>query len=131
MTEGYFQEIVAFLGSRTWAVSAELIRHNVLETDEEKILVYRIKITLPGGGLLEMRERIVESEEHCKTTTYSFRWQNRDRTLVKRWDNAPHHPELDNFPHYIHADDESDVIPGESVNALEVLAEVDRYFRQH
>lgn len=132
MIAEYFQEITTFLASRTWAESVRVIRYDVLETDAEKILIYRIQVTFFDGGLLEMRERIVESESgYSETTTYSFHWQNKDGSLVKRWDNAPHHPELDNFPYHIHEDDEANVVSGKPANALEVLAEIDEHFRQH
>ena len=111
--------------------SVELLRHDVLETDAEEILIYRIRASLSDGGLLEMRERIVESEGHRETTIYSFHWQNTDGSLVRRWDNAPHHPELDNFPHHMHAGDEANVVSGKPANALEMLAEIDEYFRRH
>ncbi|QTA93297.1 toxin-antitoxin system TumE family protein [Desulfonema magnum] len=108
-----------------------LIRHDVLETDKEEILIYRIRINLSDGGLLEMRERIVESEGQRESTTYSFHWQNRDGSLVKRWDNVPHHPELDNFPYHVHIDDEANVVSGKPADALDMLTEIDECFRQH
>ncbi|HMF34887.1 MAG TPA: DUF6516 family protein [Candidatus Lokiarchaeia archaeon] len=33
---------------------------------------------------------------------YSYHWQNPDGTLIIRWDNAPHHPELRSFPNHKH-----------------------------
>ena len=29
---------------------------------------------------------------------YSFHWQNAEGKLIRRWDNAPHHPEISSFP---------------------------------
>ena len=93
MIAEYFQEITMFLASRTWAESVRVIRYDVLETDAKKILIYRIRVTFSDGGLLEMMERIVEPESgYSETTTYGFHWQSREGSLVKRWDNAPHHP---------------------------------------
>lgn len=39
--------------------------------------------------------------------------------LIKRWDNAPHHPELDTFPHHLHEGDR--VVSHSALNALESL----------
>ena len=39
--------------------------------------------------------------------------------LIRRWDNAPHHRELPNFPHHFH--DENDVLSSEDVNLADVL----------
>jgi len=33
---------------------------------------------------------------------YSFHWQNKEKKLIKRWDNAPHHKEIETFPHHLH-----------------------------
>ena len=33
---------------------------------------------------------------------YSLHWQHRDGALVQRWDTAPHHPEIANFPSHTH-----------------------------
>lgn len=33
---------------------------------------------------------------------YSFHWQDKEGTLIARWDNAPHHPEIGTYPHHIH-----------------------------
>jgi len=38
---------------------------------------------------------------------YSFHWQDAQGKLKQRWDNAPHHPELPNFPHHVHNQDRS------------------------
>ena len=33
---------------------------------------------------------------------YSFHYQDADHNVRFRYDNAPHHPELANFPHHLH-----------------------------
>jgi hypothetical protein len=74
MTRDYFYEIAVSLASYTWAETVQVLRYNLLETDEEDILVYRLRISMPGGGILEMRERIVSSKKTLRlnTTAYSF-----------------------------------------------------------
>ena len=36
---------------------------------------------------------------------YRFHLQNSSLELVRRWDNAPHHPNLQTFPHHSHMPD--------------------------
>jgi hypothetical protein len=67
-----------------------------------------------------------ETTPSLETTTYSFHWQDRNGTLVRRWDCAPHFPGLTGFPHHIHIDQEDTVLPGRTMNGLLVLAELDR-----
>ena len=127
MTRKYFHEIEVSLASYTWAETVQMLRYDVLETDEEDILVYRIRISMPAGRILEMRERIVSSkrDETFDTTAYSFHWQDRNGKLIRRWDSAPHFPDLDGFPHHIHIGGSDTVIPGEPIKAVEMLAEID------
>jgi hypothetical protein len=33
---------------------------------------------------------------------YSYHWQDHNKKLIIRWDNAPHHKELKNFPNHLH-----------------------------
>lgn len=53
---------------------------------------------------------------------YVFHWERRviDGTLF-RWDNAPHHPSADTFPHHLHERTEENVVasqlPYESIVA--------------
>lgn len=127
MTRDYFYEIAASLASYTWAETVEVLRYDLLETDEEHILVYRLRISMPGGGILEMRERIVSSKKTLQpnTTAYSFHWQDQYGNLVRRSDNAPHFRELNGFPHHIHIGECETVIPGKPINAIELFAEID------
>lgn len=107
MIEEYFREISSVLASCIYAASIRLIRYDILEISEEKILIYRIRIALSDGGLLEMMERVVKSHDgNYKRTTYSFHWQDRNGSLVRRWDNAPHHSELDSFPYHYNSCEE-------------------------
>jgi hypothetical protein len=123
----YFYEIALSLASYTWAETVQVLRYNLLETDEEDILVYRLRISMPGGGILEMRERIVSSKKtlQLNTTAYSFHWQDQHGNLIRRWDNAPHFRDLNDFPHHIHIGEPETVIPGKPIQAIEMLAEID------
>jgi hypothetical protein len=33
---------------------------------------------------------------------YSYHWQKQDGTLISRWDNAPHWPDIRTYPHHTH-----------------------------
>jgi len=44
-------------------------------------------------------------DETVEISKYNFHWQDATGNLIRRWDNAPHHPELDNYPHHVHAKD--------------------------
>ena len=50
---------------------------------------------------------------------YSYHWQDREKKLISRWDNAPHHSEIETFPHHLHQGD--DIMPSEEPTFLEIL----------
>lgn len=127
MIREYFQQIEFSLASYTWAGSVQVLRHDILETDEEQILIYRIRVSMADGGVLEIRERVVISKRdgERESTTYSLHWQNNKGGLIMRWDNAPHFPDIDGFPHHIHIGENNTVVSGRPINVLEILAIID------
>lgn len=124
----YLDEIKDVLSSHEWIRAVETIRCDFDETDKTRILFYRFRVHITDGGQLEMVERLVESraEGDISPTKYSFHWQDQHGNLIKRWDNAPHFPDLDGFPHHIHIGKNDMVVPGRPINGLEMIAEVDR-----
>jgi hypothetical protein len=54
-------------------------------------------------------------------TKYRFHWQTKEEALIKRWDNARHHPEIDTFPHHLHDGADENVIPHKEVSGLEIV----------
>lgn len=124
----YLDDINDALSSYEWIQSVETIRCDSEETDQKRILLYRFLVHLSDGGLLEMVERLVESIGGAGlfSSKYSFHWQDKRGNLIKRWDNAPHFPELEGFPHHIHVAEKDWVVPGRPINALEMITEIDR-----
>lgn len=65
-----------------------------------------------NGDLLECSQFFAQQGEVIITEGYNFHWQNPNGLLIKRWDNAPHHPELNGFPDHVHDASEGNVISG-------------------
>lgn len=84
--------------------------------------LFRYRLILRDGGLLEMFERFRVVEERVAVAKYSFHWQDAAGQLRKRWDNAAHHPEVPTHPHHVHDGTETDVLPHAPISAEEVLA---------
>lgn len=55
---------------------------------------------------------------------YSYHWADANQRLIRRWDNAFHHPTLPNFPHHVHMEAEESVHTGEPVDIFFVLATI-------
>jgi len=90
MVQAYFNEIATLLSASAWVKSVRLIRYDLLDIEEERILIYRIRVGLFDGGLLEISERLVSSliGGTITITMYRLHWQDRNGGLIKRWDNA-------------------------------------------
>jgi len=69
---------------------------------------------MADGGLLEIAEFFVLEANAIAVGNYRFHWQDPQGRLIKRWDNAPHHPEVEGFPHHLHDGNEENVMPGVS-----------------
>ena len=50
---------------------------------------------------------------------YSYHWQDKNKWLIKRWDNAPHHSEIETYPHHLH--DGEEIKPSTEPNFVEIL----------
>jgi hypothetical protein len=69
---------------------------------------------MTDGDLLEIAVFFVLEASTIIIENYKFHWQDSQGRLIRRWDNAPHHPEVEGFPHHVHDGSEEDVVPGVS-----------------
>ena len=102
----------------------EVIRRTIRDTQFENVLPHRYRLTLSDGGLVEIAERVLEMHETLEATKYRHHWQSRTGQLIKRWDNAPHHPSVETFPHHLHDGSETRVISHPAILGLEALQRI-------
>lgn len=69
-----------------------------------------------------MFERFQIVNEKLLVTKYRFHWQDAAARLLKRWDNAAHHPQVSTHPHHVHDGSEENVSSYEPLSAEAVLA---------
>ena len=55
--------------------------------------------------------RVAEEWEEDALIRYSYYWLTSDSQLKIGWDNAPHHVELDHFPHHKHVGQQNNLHP--------------------
>jgi len=87
-----------------------------VECYEEEVLTYkrinlRIRICFETGNLFEISEAVVVESTILKHLGYRYHFQDKDNKLILRYDNAPHHLEIETFPHHKH-------LPGKVTNAV-------------
>ncbi len=124
MIEEYLKEIDELISASPEVIDVEVIRRSVWDTELEKVVLYRYRLKMSDGSLLELTERLVEEKGTLSIKKYRHHWQSPDGQVIKRWDNAPHHPEIDAFPHHLHNGSESNVIGHAEISGLDVLRTV-------
>lgn len=78
----------------------------------------RARCILANGDFLEIAIHILVHNSQVTIDDYRYQWMNHGRShLRRRWDNTPHFPHLENFPHHCHIEQEDHV---ESSIALDI-----------
>ena len=124
MIEQYFRELDDFILAADEIADVKILRRSIWDTELEKIGIYRYRIHFFDGSLLELTERLVEEGGILKITKYRFHWQNNEGDIIKRWDNARHHPEIETFPFHLHDGSDDNVICHKEINGLEVISKI-------
>ncbi len=70
------------------------------EISEEECYI-KGEITFNGGYVLHIAEYVV-TEPEFKRLKYRFHFQKSNGQMVVRWDNSPHHPEVESHPDHVH-----------------------------
>ena len=78
MIDSYLRNIQVALAAYSWVQSVEILRCDIEETDIEEILLYRFRISLQDGGLLEIMERVVLTKHtgEFQVATYKYHWKD-------------------------------------------------------
>ena len=93
----------------------------IREETQSDLGMFRYRITFQDGSFLEMFERFQIVAGELLVTKYRHHWQDAAGRLLKRWDNAAHHPEIATHPHHVHDGSEDNVSSYEPMNAGEIL----------
>jgi len=76
-------------------------------------------------SMLEATEKVKIEDGEIVKQDYSYHYQKSNGDLVFRYDNAPHHPEVETFPHHKHVGSDDNVITSQPPDVSEVLVEID------
>ncbi|MEI6285017.1 MAG: DUF6516 family protein [Bacillota bacterium] len=83
----------------------------------------RMKLALVNDDVTELFEYFSIDEAMCNIVTekYSYHWQSPAGEIRKRWDNAPHHREIETYPHHLHDGSEDNVKPSQVIGMVEIV----------
>jgi hypothetical protein len=98
---------------------AHLIRNLLVLSLTEETL--RLVLVLNDGTTL----RVAERWRGGVLVRYSYYWLDAADQLKVGWDNAPHHRQLENFPHHKHIGGQESRVPSSEVCLEDVMAVVE------
>ncbi len=124
MINKYLNNLDALISASPAIIDVDIIRRDIRDTGLEKIALYCYRIKLKDGSTIEITERLLEERKKLDTTKYRYHWQTQSGKLIKRWDNAPHHPEIDTFPNHLHIGTDDYVLRFSKISALDILISV-------
>ena len=78
---------------------------------------FQVRAKLSNGAEVKFMERFRHQAGAISVEKYSFHWQRADGSLIRRWDNAPHH---------VHDGDENHVLAHEAVDVFAVLERIEK-----
>ena len=91
-----------------------------VDVKSSTLILLHGSVMFKDGSTLEFLELIRETDRGLDRLKYRFQYTRGDR-FVFRYDNAPHHREIETFPHHKHVSDK--ILPSQEKNLLEVLKE--------
>jgi hypothetical protein len=100
-----------------------------VERYEEEIVAagrvnLRIRVRFRKGHMLELNEAVIGEAGRPRRLGYRYHFQDEQNKLVFRFDNTPHFPGLENFPHHKHIPDK--VVGAVEPSILKVIDEAQR-----
>ncbi len=77
---------------------------------------FQLSAYLYDDSRLEVNDNVYPDGRH----KYSYQWMNPDNSLLRRWDNAPHWPDVTTYPHHVHVLDDK-VVDASTIVDIEKL----------
>lgn len=75
---------------------------------------FRGRLILANGDFVEASEFFYIRNDSIEQQRYRYQWMDaQQQQLKKRWDNAPHFPDVETFPHHVHVNQEDNVLPSQ------------------
>ena len=119
MIDAHFEALETTIISDPLVISTDLHRaYTSIETGYIKG-----EITFIDGSSLVIFQHVRIEEEKLTVTDYRYHYMTPDDKLIFRYDNAPHYPKIDTFPHHKHLP--SGARDAAMPSVKDVLAEID------
>ncbi len=90
-------------------------------TQNKEKKVFTARIYFKDTSQLAVRDIAIYLNKHSVKRKYAYQWMDTNNQLIIRWDNAEHHPHIENAPYHKHIDKDENVKPAPEVTLREVL----------
>lgn len=98
MILNYFQEIEQTINSSEGVVSLNLEKRII----NDSFGVFKGQVIFKHGVLDFLEVVRIEDTGNPFKKKYKYHFRDHDDELIFRYDNVPHHPEINTFPHHKH-----------------------------
>jgi len=120
----YFERVQALVSSFS-SVEIERYEERILSRERGNL---RIRLRFSDNSLLEISEAIYVTGGSMVWLSYRYHYQKPDGSVIFRYDNTPHHPEVSTHPEHKHL---RESVVGTSRPDMErVFAEVREHIQQ-
>lgn len=113
----YFREIKQLINSSKIIAESHT---DFMEFDKAEGMT-RGRLLFINGHVLEFMEYVIVGRPKPK---YRYQLADKNGTLIFRYDNAPHHPEIATYPHHKHTPE--GLSQSSEVKIAEVLKEIEK-----
>lgn len=119
LIEEYFQKIESDITTCPYVFESRVLK------DKRSLYIGIIEgeIYFTDESFLHFIE-FVSVKEKIERYKYSYHYQDKYRKIIFRYDMAPHHREIETFPHHKHINSEN-VIKSSALSLAEVLDEIE------
>jgi hypothetical protein len=74
----------------------------ISEYQDRRAATVKARLRYWDGSMLRLNEDLVEEGFRLRKVEYGYHYQQQDGSLIFRYDNVPHYPNLATFPHHKH-----------------------------
>ena len=104
--------------------NCSIVTHFSIDFDDidQDIGYLKGELELIDGTVLHFIEFIKIQGEKANRLKYKYHLQSENGDLIRRWDNVPHHKEIDTFPHHMH--DEKGVHASSNIDLKTIIDKI-------
>ena len=119
MIHKFVENIEKSIASSSIILSSSIQKHFGPELDTVYFKGYLLII---DSSILEIAIFATRSNDTIAIDKYRFHYRDSAGEMLFRYDNAPHHPEIDTYPHHKHTSD--GVVPATMPSIKDILNEI-------